>query len=228
MAKVNLYNLEGTTIGDVELDNRLFEVKADEALVHEVVVAQAANSRVAIAHTKTRGEVAGSGIKPWKQKGTGRARHGSRRSPIWVGGGITFGPRNTRNFSKKINKKVRDKVLAMVLSDKVANENFIAVESFDLAQPKTKELFNALKSLPKSGKKTLLVLVSSDVSASRAARNIPKVSTIPANSINVIDLLSNERILVSKAAIDVIQKTFIKDGKKIQKKAKKVIKKDKK
>src|SRR3989338_3936812 len=132
MAKVILYNQTGSEVGELSLDASLFDVAVDMALVHEAVVAQEANSRQVLAHTKDRGDVAGTGKKPWKQKGTGRARHGSRRSPIWVGGGITFGPTKDRNYSLKMNRKARRKALAMVLSDKVANNALFAVDSLVL------------------------------------------------------------------------------------------------
>src|SRR3989339_379080 len=158
MARVTLYSIDGSKKGELTLEDSLFGVKVNPALVHEAIVAQTAGSRTAIAHTKTRGEVAGTGKKPWKQKGTGRARHGSRRSPIWIGGGISFGPRNDRNFSLKMNKRAKRKALAMVLSDKVAQDRFVAVETLTLQNGKTKELAFLLKNLPISKKKTLIIL----------------------------------------------------------------------
>lgn len=208
MAKVTVYNKEGNAVGEMELDAALFEVATNPALVHEAVVAQQANAREAIAHTKGRGEVAGSGKKPWKQKGTGRARHGSRRSPIWVGGGITFGPRNERNFTKKMNRRARRKALAMVLSDKVANDRLIALDSLDLPEAKTRTLESILKKLPSAGKKTLIVLEPENIAAARAARNIPRVETISASSLNIVDLLAHDCILAPKAAIERIQTTY--------------------
>lgn len=208
MAKVTLYNQEGASVGSLELDASLFDVPANKALVHEAVIAQEANSRAAIAHTKDRSEVSGTGKKPWKQKGTGRARHGSRRSPIWSGGGITFGPRSNRNFSKKMNAKARRKALAMVLSDKVANERFVAIETMDMPEAKTKNLVEMLSKLPTSGKKTLIVLESDNIAAARAARNIPKIETISSKSLNVVDLLNYECVLASKAAIETLTNTY--------------------
>jgi large subunit ribosomal protein L4 len=208
MAKVVLYNNEGKTAGELELDAALFEVPANPALVHEAVVAQQANSREVLAHAKDRSEVRGGGRKPWKQKGTGRARHGSRRSPIWSGGGVTFGPLKTRNFSKKMNRKARRKALAMVLSDKVASECFVAVDQFDITDNKTKALVALLQKLPVAGKKTLIVLKPENVGAALAAQNIQNISTIPANSLNIVDLLAHEYVLVSKEAVDVIHETY--------------------
>lgn len=208
MAKVTLYNQQGKSVGELALDSMLFDVKPNEALIHEAFIAQNANSRQVLAHTKDRSEVAGTGKKPWKQKGTGQARHGSRRSPIWVGGGITFGPRNDRNFTLKLNKSAKRKALAMVLTDKVASEKFVALETMVLPEAKTKSMSLVLKSLPSAGKKTLIVLEPSNKEAARAARNLPKVSTLSARSLNIGDLLSHEFIVASKEAIECITKTF--------------------
>lgn len=208
MATVKLYNQQGTVVGDLTLDASLFGVKPDAALVHEAAIAQKANSREAIAHTKDRGEVAGTGKKPWKQKGTGRARAGSRRSPIWVGGGITFGPTNARNFSLKMNRKARRKALAMVLSDKLASDRFVAIDSLKLPASKTKEMSNILKKLPMAGKKTIIIVEPGNTSAVRATRNLPRISTIAATSLNVVDLLAYDCVLASKEAIEVLTKTY--------------------
>jgi large subunit ribosomal protein L4 len=204
MASVTLYTQDGSSKGTLTLDESLFGVSVNPALVHEAVVAQTANSRSAIAHTKTRGEVAGTGKKPWKQKGTGRARHGSRRSPIWSGGGITFGPRSNRNFSVKINKQARRKALAMVLSDKVANDRFIAVDQFVSDEGKTKELVGMLTKLPSSGKKTLIVTTPENTLIRRAAHNLPGITTIPANTLNIVDLLRYEYVLMTEPAVVMV------------------------
>jgi len=208
MAKVSLYNLEGKQTGELELDATLFDVKANPALVHEAVVAQQANARDVLAHAKDRSEVRGGGKKPWKQKGTGRARHGSRRSPIWIGGGITFGPSKLRNFAKKFNRRAKRQALAMVLSDKVTNSCFVAVEDLKVEDAKTKSLATILGKLPVAGKKTVLLVEPENKTVARAARNLPNISTLPADSLNVVDLLSNECVLASKEAVDVIVKTY--------------------
>lgn len=204
MARVTLYSHDGSVKGDLSLADSLFGVKVNPALVHEAVVAQTANSRVAIAHTKSRAEVAGTGKKPWKQKGTGRARHGSRRSPIWIGGGITFGPRSDRNFSVKMNRLARRKALAMVLSDKVANERFVAVDQLALEAGKTKELVSTLTKLPTNGKKTLIVTTPENKLVSRAARNLPDTRSIPVNALNIVDLLKCEYVLMTEPAIAML------------------------
>lgn len=208
MAVVSLLNTKGEKVGSLTLEPSLFDVKMNPALIHEAVVAQQANSREAIAHTKTRGEVAGSSKKPWKQKGTGRARHGSTKSPIWVGGGITFGPRNDRNFSLKINKRAKRKALAMILSEKVLSERFVAVDTLDLKDGKTKELVMILKNLPISKKKTLIVLPPAQKDVAIAAKNMKGIETMPANTLNVVDLLKADVVLISKEAIDMITQTY--------------------
>lgn len=201
MAIISLYNTNGEKVGSLELEPSLFGVEVSNELVHEAVVAQTANSREAIAHTKDRSEVAGSSKKPWNQKGTGRARQGSTKSPIWIGGGITFGPRSNRNFSVKINKKARRKALAMVLSDKVACDRFIALEDFVLPSGKTKELLDVLKKLPSAGKKTLIILPTTQKDVAKAAQNMKGIETMPTNTLNVVDLLKTDFVVASKEAI---------------------------
>ncbi len=204
MARVTLYNQDGKETGFIELDASLFDVEINPALVHEAVVAQTANARVAIAHTKERGEVAGTGKKPWKQKGTGRARHGSRRSPIWIGGGITFGPRSDRNFSLKLNKKARRKALAMVLTDKVQSGQLIAIEQLKVEDGKTKQLSALLSKLPIAGKKTLILVEPENRTVSLAAKNIPHIETLPIHALNVVALLQKPNVLISKDGIDLL------------------------
>ena len=208
MATVVLYNKEGKNVGNLDLEDSIFQVELNPALVHEAVVAQTANSRMVLAHTKGRGEVRGADKKPWKQKGTGRARHGSRYSPIWRGGGITFGPTKERNFSKKLNKKAKRKALAMVLSNKLMQERFIAVEDLHLPEGRTKDLIAILQALPLSSTKTLVVLESGNHSIMRAAKNIPKVQTISAKSLNVVDLLSYDRVLATKEAVIILSEVY--------------------
>jgi len=141
--KVKVYNQNAESTGEMELSPKVFGVKANPDLVHQAVVTQMANMRKVLAHTLIRSEVRGGGKKPWAQKGTGRARHGSSRSPIWRGGGITFGPRNNRNFKMRINKKMRQNALLMVLSDKLANNQFTILDKLEMAEYKTK-IFNSI------------------------------------------------------------------------------------
>lgn len=208
MAIISLYNSQGEKSGSLELEPSLFDVKINKALVHEAVIAQTANSREAIAHTKDRSEVAGSSKKPWKQKGTGRARQGSTKSPIWIGGGITFGPRSNRNFSLKMNKKARRKALAMVLTDKVANDRFVVIEDIILPDGKTKDLVLILKKLPSAGKKTLIILPSDRKEVAKAAQNIKGIETLPSNTLNVVDLLKTDFVVASKEAITMMTEMY--------------------
>ncbi len=208
MAEVTLYSMDGAKTGMLTLSDALFAVKPKLGVIHQVIVAQEANARVAIAHTKDRSEVRGGGKKPWKQKGTGRARHGSSRSPIWVGGGVTFGPRNERNFSLKINKATRRTALAMVLTDKVINGALIAVDQFVFAEGKTKLAAAMRKALPGAEKKALIVLAPGEETLARAARNLPDTTTIRAGSLNVRDLAKFPTVIVSKAGVAAITDTF--------------------
>jgi large subunit ribosomal protein L4 len=208
MAKVNLYKKDGSVAGSIELSDAIFAVPAKVGLIHEVIVAQDANSRVQYAHVKDRSEVAGTGKKPWKQKGTGRARHGSRRSPIWSGGGVTFGPNAFRNFFKKINKKMRRKAIAMLLSNKVATEKFVVVDSFGFTEAKTSTIDNLRNSLPGANKKAVIVTTPEDIAVVMAARNHPNTVTIAAHSLNARDLAKYEYVIASSKAIDIINETF--------------------
>jgi large subunit ribosomal protein L4 len=206
--KVKLYNWQGQEIGQESLDPKIFGVKIKPSLVQEVLIFQGKNSRESIANTKGRGEVRGGGKKPWKQKGTGRARHGSIRSPLWVGGGVTFGPTSERNFAVKVNKKLKNKALAMVLSDKVANERLILVESYNLPEAKTKILKKTLEALPTKNKSVLIVTKSAQENIVKAASNLPRTETIYYGSLNIVDLLKKEYLLVSKELIDKIKEHY--------------------
>ena len=206
--KVKLYDFAGKELGEEKLNADFFGVKVNPDLVQQVSVAQMANSRQVLAHTKGRAEVRGGGKKPWKQKGTGRARHGSTRSPIWVGGGITFGPTKQRNFSKQVNKKVKKAALSMVLSDKVAHDGLVLVESYNLPEAKTKELSLALNKLPNKGKSTLVVTKSAEDNIVRASKNLPKVDTIQYSSLNIVDLMKHQYVLVSKELLSKVEKHY--------------------
>ena len=200
--KAKIYNLTGKEVGEQTLPTAIFGVKVKPELVQQAVVAQQANSRSAIAHTKGRGEVRGGGRKPWKQKGTGRARHGSTRSPIWIGGGVTFGPTNQRNFALDINKKMKKKALAMVLSDKVAHDRIIFIDTLEIPEGKTKNLKQGLATLPSKTKKVLVVTDAAHDKVIRAARNLDRVQTIAVNSLNVVDLLRYEWLIVPQTLVD--------------------------
>lgn len=205
--KTKVYNLAGSEAGEIELPERIFNVPINEDLVHQVVVAQMANSREVIADTKDRGEVSGGGKKPWKQKGTGRARHGSSRSPIWKGGGVTFGPTTERNFTKRINKKMKAKALFMVLSEKFREEKILVLDDVKMEKPSTKDMMKSLDKLSIKSK-TLLALGARDENLLKSLGNIKKVSVIASDSINVIDLLKNDMFVVNKEGLRKIEETY--------------------
>ena len=183
---VDAYDQQGKKVKQTKLPSEIFGVKMNSDLVYQVAVSQMANRRRVIAHTKGRGEVRGGGIKPWRQKGTGRARHGSIRSPLWIGGGVTFGPTKERIFKKKINKKMRRKALAMVLATKAKNGFLILLDSgFPIKQAKTKIMADFLDKLPCKRQSCLIVLPKVDRDVILAARNIFKVETRQAKDLNV-------------------------------------------
>lgn len=213
--KISIYNQKGEEIEKTDLPVKIFGLEINKDLVHQVVVAQMANARKVIAHTKDRSEVRGGGRKPWKQKGTGRARHGSIRSPIWRGGGVTFGPTKERVFTKKINKKMKTKALFMTLSSKVKDNQLILLDKIELAEAKTKQMTEVIKDLKNKVKKDLdksilIVLPSSNQDIVRASKNIPKVKIIRADSLNVLDVLTYKYLLVLQGSIKVIEKTYLK------------------
>ncbi len=213
--KAIVYNQKGEKVGQAELPAEIFEVAINKNLVHQAVVTQMANARQVIAHTKDRSEARGGGRKPWQQKGTGRARHGSIRSPIWRGGGVTFGPTKERVFAKKINKKMKRQALLMVLSSKVKDQEMILLDKLEIAEAKTKQMVEVIKNLKAKIKKdldkgTLIVLPEVEPKITRAVRNIPKIKTIRADSLNVLDVLSSQYLLMPQGAIEVIKKTYLK------------------
>lgn len=208
--KVPVYNQQGAQVGDVELNSKIFEVKPNQHLLAEAVRIQLSNARQGTSHTKTRGEVSGGGKKPWKQKGTGRARVGSIRSPIWRHGGITFGPRSNQNWTLKMNKKAKTQALFMSLSDKASDKKFIVVDQIDLDKPKTKEFVKVLSAFKDLGKKQLFVMPKKDDKLSRVHKNLQSVTAVFANSLNVVDVLKADSVLVLKDSLGVIEKTYLK------------------
>ncbi len=212
---IDTYNQDGKKIGQTRLPKEIFDVPLNPDLVHQIAVSQMANRRKVVAHTKTRAEARGGGRKPWRQKGTGRARHGSTRSPIWRGGGVAFGPRKEKVFKKKTPKKMRRKALFMVLSAKAKEKLLIPLDFLKIEKPKTKliaEIIENLRSKIKDFKKgsILIALPQKDKNIIRAARNIPNLQTIEARNLNVLDLLSFKYLLTPKEAIKVIKETFLK------------------
>ena len=208
--KTPLYNQEGKEVGQVELPKEIFEVPLQQETLYQVVVSQMANRRQKSAHTKDRREVSGGGKKPWRQKGTGRARAGSIRSPLWRGGGITFGPRTEREFLRKINKKMRRKALFMVLSEKAKRNQIIVLDELNGAETKAKTLARTLALLPftKKSAKAALVLPAMEKNIIRSAANLSQVRTIQAKDLNALDLMSIHSLVMPKEAIKVIQTTF--------------------
>ncbi len=206
--KADLYNQNGEVSGSVTLPKEIFEVEFSADLVHQIAVSLSANKRQISAHTKDRSEVRGGGKKPWRQKGTGRARAGSSRSPIWKGGGITHGPRAERIFAVDIPKKMRRKALLMVLSQKAKDNQLVVLDKIDLAKGKTKEMAKSLSKLPCAKATTLIALPSYDKKIFLASRNIKKTSIDEARNLNVLDLLNNKYLLLTKDSIKTIENTF--------------------
>lgn len=195
-----------TTVAD--LPKGIFNVPMNANLVHQIVTSQLANRRQNIAHTKNRGEVSGGGIKPWRQKGTGRARHGSIRSPLWIGGGVALGPRNDKILSKTIPQKMKQKALLMVLSAKASDGYVIVTDDLSFNEPKTKQAIEFLNKNSVNGESCLIVLPKMDRNAILAMRNIPRVETIQAKDLNCLDLLSHRYLIISQKGIEEIKKTF--------------------
>lgn len=218
--KIKLYNQSGSQVGDIELPDAIFNVSINQDLIHQAVITQLANSRFPLAHVKGRGEVRGGGRKPWRQKGTGRARHGSIRSPIWRGGGVTHGPTKEKIYAKKINKQAKRKALFMALSSKVKDGQIVIIDAISLDQPKTKAMKNILdnisKNLPdyrRTKKKQdffLVVQPDSDQSLIRSVRNLEFAKALRADSLNVVDVLENKYLVLLKESIPVIEKTYLK------------------
>lgn len=208
MIKVKTYNKEGKESGDMELPEEVFGLKIKDDLVHQAYIAHISNSRQVLADTKDKGEVSGGGKKPWKQKGTGRARHGSNRSPIWKGGGVTFGPTSLRNYSKKINKKMKTKALLMVLSSKVRDNELVIIDNLKFEKISTKSMNGVLNNLPIKGK-ILLSLNKKDNNVLKSIENISNVNVIASDSLNIADLLKNKTLVINKEGIEKIKDTFI-------------------
>jgi len=209
--KVAIYNQNGKKSEEsISLPKEIFDVKMNPDLVHQVAVAQMANRRRIIAKTKNRSEVSGSGRKPWRQKGTGRARHGSIRSPIWRHGGVTFGPQTDVVFKKDISKKMRRKALSMVLASKAKNEHLIVLDSLELEKPKTNLMVEILAKLPAKGSR-LVILPKKDETIIKAGRNISKTKVELVQNLNVLELLSFNYLIITKDSIKALKETFFKE-----------------
>ena len=211
--KTDVYNLKNEVVGNMELPDAVFGAKWNAVLVQQVLEAQSANARVPWAHVKDRSEVRGGGKKPWRQKGTGRARHGSIRSPIWVGGGKAHGPRNERDYSQKVNKKMKRVALFAVLSRKAKDGELKVLDTLAIESPKTKLAASALTAIvaPKKGDKrfdALLVSGSDNKNLFRATSNLQKTQAIGADSLNIYDILNHKHLFIEKSAVEVIEKHY--------------------
>ena len=208
--KVEVLDKAGRKVKELLLPKEVFDLPWNSDLVHQVMKSQLANQRQVLAHTKGRSEVRGGGRKPWRQKGTGRARHGSIRSPLWRGGGVTFGPTASRNFKEKINKKMNRKAILTVLSKKVKDKEVIILNNLDLDNHKTKSMMKILRSLPLSRLNTLVALPEKNENISKASQNIGKVKIMQAPNINVLDLLSYKYVILPESSVKVISEVFTK------------------
>lgn len=215
MNKVKVYNQKAEKVGDIELSDKVFNLAPNVDLVHQASLAQMGNERQVLAHTKDRSEVRGGGKKPWRQKGTGRARVGSNRSPIWIGGGVTFGPTKDRNFKKDINKKMRQKALAIVLSSKVRDNVFVVLENIELKEFKTKqvnEMFTKIhKDILKEEKEKFNILFINDKKDEKvkySTKNISGVKLINSNNINILDLLKYKNLVLTKAVVKDLEDQY--------------------
>ena len=207
MPKVAVYNLQGSQTGEIELSDTLFAADINKAVIHQVVRAQLANKRQGTKCTLTRTEVRGGGKKPYRQKGTGRARQGSIRSPQFNKGGVVFAPK-PRSFRIAVPKKMKRLALEGVLTDKVVCNNFVVVENLALEAPKTKEMVKVLGNLKLAQRKTLIITAEPDETVARAAGNIPAVATSLVNTINVVDVLKADKLLITKEAVERLQEVY--------------------
>ncbi|MDD2392471.1 MAG: 50S ribosomal protein L4 [Eubacteriales bacterium] len=207
MAKVDVYNMEGAVTGSMELSDAIFGIEPNLDVLHIAVRNQLANKRQGTHSTKTRSEVRGGGRKPYRQKGTGRARHGSDRSAQYVGGGIIFGPK-PRSYNYTIPKKVRRLAMKSALSSKLIGNNLVVVDAITLEEIKTKKIIGMLKALNVMNS-AIMVLDDKNLNVEKSSRNIPGLKTARVNTINVLDLLKFEKMIVTKAAAEKIQEVYV-------------------
>lgn len=207
MPKVAVYNMSGAQTGEIELNDSVFGVEVNEAVMHQAVVMQLASRRLGTAATKTRGLVRGGGRKPWRQKGTGRARSGSTRSPIWVGGGTVFGPQ-PRSYAFSMPRKARRLAIKSALSAKVQAGELMVVEDIAIKEPKTKTVVTMLDSLKVGEDKALIITSAIDENVEKSSRNIPGVKSITSQGLNVYDILYHDKVLVTKDAVSKIEEVL--------------------
>jgi large subunit ribosomal protein L4 len=205
MASIKVVDMSGKEVGSIELNDSIFSAQVNEHVMHQAVVQYLANQRQGTKSTKTRAEVRGGGRKPWRQKGTGRARQGSIRSPQWTGGGVVFAPK-PRDFSFKLNKKVKRLALKSALTTKVNENKFIVVDEIKVDEIKTKTINTMLTAL--DAKKALIVLENENTNAVLSARNIPTVKTASPSTINVYDILKYDKFVVTKSAVQTIEEVY--------------------
>ncbi|HZZ99433.1 MAG TPA: 50S ribosomal protein L4 [Candidatus Paceibacterota bacterium] len=206
-----LYNQQAENVGNVQLSDKIFGLPANNDLVYQVVTAQMANRRQIVAHAKGRGEVRGGGKKPWRQKGTGRARHGSIRSPIWKGGGVTHGPSKEKVYAKDLNKKMVRKALKVALSDKVRAGHLVVIDTIALENNKTKEMAAMMNKFKTAlGSLNSILLVTPDQAIYKAARNLPYVDTVEAQNLNPLSILSSTYVFMPKSALESVEKQWSK------------------
>ena len=206
MPTVATYNQSGVKVGEIQLNDAVFGVEVNEAVMHQAVVRKLSNERLGTHATKTRGMVRGGGRKPWKQKGTGRARAGSSRSPIWIGGGTTFGPQ-PRSYYKAMPRKARRLSVKSALSDKVNNSELYVLEEITLAAPKTKEVLNILNNF-NVGDAKVLFIIEVDLNVERSARNIQGVKALACEGMNIFDLLHHDKLFITKGAVAKIEEVL--------------------
>jgi large subunit ribosomal protein L4 len=206
MPKVTLFNQAGSQVGELELAESIFGIQPNEAVLFDAVIAQRASLRQGTHKVKGRSEVRGGGRKPWRQKGTGRARQGSIRSPQWRGGGIVFGP-TPRSYSYKLPKKVRRLAIKSALSTKVLENNVIVLDNLAFDAPKTKEMIAVLKGLSVENK-ALIVTGDANEAVALSARNIPGVTVITANGVNVLDVLHHDKLIMTKSAVEKVEEVL--------------------
>ncbi len=206
MPKVNVYNMLGEQVGELELNKDIFGVEVNQHVVYEVVKNQLANKRQGTQSVKTRAEVRGGGRKPWRQKGTGRARQGSIRAPHWTGGGVSFAPK-PRDYSYSVPKKVKRLAMKSALTSKVDNNEIIVMDDLKFDAPKTKDMVNVLKNL-KADKKALIVTSEKDINVIRSASNLPNVQTTVVNNLNVYDILKYNSLIITKDAVKKVEEVY--------------------
>ncbi len=206
MPTVKVYKMDGSVAGEMQLSDKIFNAEYNEPLIHQAVVTRLANERQGTKGTLTRTEVRGGGAKPWRQKGTGRARQGSIRAPQWTKGGVVFAPKS-RDFSKKMNVEAKRGALFSALSKKVADGELLVVDKLEVSAPKTKEMVKFLAALGLD-KRTVLVMDNDDINVILASRNIEKLSTLPVAQISTYEVVANSKVVLTKGAVEKIQEVY--------------------